>query len=237
MPGVFITFEGIDGSGKTTQLKILSRLLEQQGMDVLCIREPGGTLIGEGIREILLDGRNTAMSDRCELLLYEAARAQIADEVIRPALDASKVVLCDRFLDSTLAYQGFGRGLDPIMIGELSSFATAGLIPDRTLFFRIPMSVSRSRLMATGADPDRLERSGDGFFERVASGFERIAESDPDRIRVVDGEGTPVQTALLMLEEVADLFPALDPGAAGRLVGDLSVTGLEEDTGDVGGGR
>ena len=131
--GIFITFEGGDGTGKTTHIKRLAQTLKDYGTEVVCVREPGGTKIGEAVRDILLDPQNAQMSSECELLLYEAARAQIVSEVIKPALARGAVVLCDRFADSTLAYQGFGRGLDKAFIQGASAFAQAGVQPDRTI--------------------------------------------------------------------------------------------------------
>src|SRR5579863_7603956 len=143
--GIFITFEGIDGSGKTTQLRILSEHLRQTGREVVEAVEPGGTEIGRQIRAILLDGRNTHLTPRAELLLYFASRAQNVEEVIRPALDAGKIVLCDRFTDSTLVYQGCGRGLGADVVMTLHQLACQGLDPDLTVFVDIDLDESLAR--------------------------------------------------------------------------------------------
>ena len=176
--GVFVTFEGGDGAGKSTQIRFLARLLEDAGREVVRLREPGGTAVGEALRAVVLDPAHEAMSDRAELLIYEAARAQIVDEVIRPALGRGAVVLCDRFYDSTVAYQGCGRGLDGAFIDAANRFACDGVVPDATVLLVAPASAVRSR-MGRREGADRLGLAGDAFHSRVAVGFEQIAEADP----------------------------------------------------------
>lgn len=173
--GVFITFEGIDGSGKSTQLQALHRTLTGAGLEVLLVREPGGTMIGEKIRELLLDKENTGMTSETELLLYEAARSQIVREVIRPALDSGKIVICDRFYDSSAAYQGYGRGLPLGDVSALNRFATGGLEPDLT--FLLDISARDAALRMSGRDSleDRLEIEGIGFMEAVREGYLTMA--------------------------------------------------------------
>lgn len=165
--GIFITLEGGDGAGKSTHLQNLANKFEELGRDVLIVREPGGTVIGEKIRDLLLDKSHTEMTPRAELLLYEAARAQIVEEKIKPALNAEKVVLCDRFFDSSVAYQGYARGLDVAEIKKANLFATGGLQPDRTIIIYTD-SVANSMQRATkNQDADRIELEGQSFQEKV----------------------------------------------------------------------
>lgn len=209
-PGVFITFEGDDGVGKSTHINFLADVLESHGFEVLRLREPGGTAIGESLRALVLDAKNEEMSPEAELLIYEAARAQIVAEVIKPALSRGAVVLCDRFTDSTVAYQGFGRGLEQGFISAANSFAIQGVVPDRTLIFTVP-GESRDKRMRKRADEgktaDRLEAAGDEFHSRVSAAFKGIAASDSERVRVIDASGLHSETARAIFLQVADLFP------------------------------
>lgn len=173
--GMFVTFEGIDGSGKTTQLQALKNTLINAGRDVLLVREPGGTFIGEKIRSVLLDTANTGMSRETEILLYEAARSQIVREVIRPALLDGKIVICDRFYDSSVAYQGYGRGLDLDDVSFLNRFATGGLEPDLTFLLDIPAADARARMHGREEVADRLEIEGHDFMETVRQGYLDLA--------------------------------------------------------------
>ena len=185
--GLFLVFEGIDGSGKTSQLRRTKEYLLDKGIDVVTTREPGGTPISEKIRGLLLDPENKAMVDRCELLLYAAARAQHLAEVIVPALNEGKAVLCDRFSLSTAAYQGYGRGLDLSLPEAVHSVAAAGVRPDVTLVVDVPVEVGAMRGAVSRGEPkDRLEQEKSDFFERVRQGFLAEAEKD-DTIRVIDG--------------------------------------------------
>jgi dTMP kinase len=181
--GVLITFEGIDGCGKSTQLELLAADLESLGLEVVRTREPGGTRLGEAIREALLDARNDGMSPRAEALLYAAARAQLVEEVIRPALAAGRVVLSDRYIDSSLAYQGFGRELGHDDVILLSAWATDHLFPDLTLLLTVTPEVRRTRMKRVS---DRLESGGEEFFHKVEEGYRRLAHDHRHRIRVVD---------------------------------------------------
>ena len=174
MRGIFLTFEGIDGCGKSTQLRKAAEFLEQQGVPYITTREPGGSPIAEQIRGILLDAKNTAMSDRTEALLYAAARAQHIDEVVLPALKEGKVVLCDRFLDSSEAYQGFGRALGGEYIRQINAYT-----PEQSL----------ARIGSRG-QADRLEQQSMEFFHRVYEGFEAIAAREPERVTVLDANQT-----------------------------------------------
>ena len=173
--GLFVTFEGIDGCGKTTQVTALRDSLEAKGARVIVIREPGATFIGEKIRSILLDNANSGMSSETEVLLYEAARAQIVSEVIRPALLAGKVVICDRFYDSSVAYQGYARGLPLESIDSLNQFATGGLEPDLTFLLDLPAEAALERMNVRVGSHDRLEIEGLGFMEKVRAGYLELA--------------------------------------------------------------
>jgi dTMP kinase len=189
--GFFITFEGIEGCGKSTQLGLLKAHLEKKGRAVLSVREPGGTLLGEAVRSVLLNGTEEGVDPWAELFLYEACRAQLVSKVIRPALAEGKVVVSDRFYDSTLAYQGFGRGLDASKIESLNELATGGLVPDVTILVDCPEEVGLhrawSRINASaGAREDRFEKENLAFHRRVRQGFLEIAKTSA-RVKVVDG--------------------------------------------------
>lgn len=183
--GLFITVEGIDGCGKSTQARLIAAALEAAGHDVLRLREPGGVKISEQIREILLDPANAEMGDVCELLLYEAARAQLVHQVIRPTLAAGKTVVCDRFYDSTTAYQAFADGLDRNMVSQANELAVDGCRPDLTLVFDLPVEDALRRRSGREAE-DRLELKGLEFQERVAAGFRAVAADEPDRVKLID---------------------------------------------------
>lgn len=183
--GHFITVEGIDGVGKSTQAALIEAVLDSAGYDVLRLREPGGVKISEQIRAILLDPANAEMGDACELLLYEAARAQLVHQVIRPALAAGKTVVCDRFYDSTTAYQAFADGLDRNMVSQANELAVDGCRPDLTLVFDLPVEDALRRRSGREAE-DRLELKGLEFQERVAAGFRAVAADEPDRVKLID---------------------------------------------------
>ena len=185
--GVFITLEGIEGSGKTTQAMLLKDLLRAKGFEVVVTREPGGPPIAEKIRDILLDRSNKRMVALTELFLYEASRAQHVAEIIRPALDAGKAVICDRFFDASTAYQGNARGLDMEAVRNLNLLATSGLLPDLTLVFDLPVEVGLRRL---GRRPDRIESETLEFHERVRRGYLEMAGFDGFRIKVIDASGS-----------------------------------------------
>jgi dTMP kinase len=191
MSGLFITFEGTEGGGKTTQIRLLAERLRPTGRSIRLLREPGGTPIGEEIRHILKhSAQNYAMTPEAELLLMNASRAQLVREVIRPALAAGEVVLCDRFFDSTVAYQGYGRELDLAFVRALIHFAVGETRPLLTLFLSVPLEVSEarrlSRLAGQPPERDRFEESDRDFFERVEKGFLAIAAAEPGRMRVID---------------------------------------------------
>lgn len=192
--GLFIVFEGIDGAGKTSQLKRTKEYLESRGCTVTVTREPGGTPIGEKIRELLLDTANAAMNDGCELLLYGASRRQHIAEVILPALKRGNVVLCDRFSLSTVAYQGYGRGIDLSLISEINEIAAGDIVVDRTYILDVPTEVSAERVRISRGDcGDRLEQENSAFFERVRQGFLQEAAANKDIVLL---DGTREETAV-----------------------------------------
>lgn len=184
--GRLITFEGIDGSGKSTQITMLADSLRAAGMDVLVLREPGGTPIGEAIRKILLDSKHDGMSQETELLLFEAARAQLIREVIEPALAAGTNVICDRFFDSTLAYQGYGRGMDLGMIEAMNRYAVGSSRPDLTILLDLPVETAVLRLAGRLGAADRLEGEGLAFMQRTCEGYRALAAREPERIIKLD---------------------------------------------------
>lgn len=187
MAGLFITFEGPDGAGKTTQLGMLADKIRQAGYAVLCTREPGGTRISDKIREMLLDPANKEMDARAEALLYAAARAQHVAEVICPALSEGKIVLCDRFVDSSLAYQGWGRGLNKAALYAISNFAADDLQPDMTFLLDVSPDVGNLRISNRCGDTrDRIEQEHNCFKDRVYTGFRELAREHTARIRHVD---------------------------------------------------
>lgn len=193
MKGTFITFEGCEGAGKSTQIRLLSQYLAERGKECVVTREPGGSAISEAIRAVILDGKNTAMTDECEALLYAAARAQHLSDTVLPALEAGKTVLCDRYLFSSFAYQGYGRGLDMDFLRAVNSFALQGHMPDITLFLDIPPRSAFER--KHGADRnDRIEQAGEAFHARVYQGYLRLAEEYPGQIVRVDCSGTKFET-------------------------------------------
>lgn len=206
--GVFVTFEGGDGAGKTTHIRFLANALSGMGREVVCLREPGGTDVGEQLRGVVLSPKNVNMCDASELLIYEAARAQLVSEVIVPALSRGAVVLCDRFTDSTVAYQGYGRGLDRAFVDAANAFACQGLVPDRTILLVSGGSTADGLARATRrAGADRMERAGEDFHARVNAAFLDIARRDPKRVRLVQSSGRKSHTAVQVFAQLADLFP------------------------------
>ena len=206
--GIFITFEGGEGAGKTTHIRFLSEALRAHGREVLCLREPGGTEVGERLRAVVLDPANDGLSDEAELLIYEAARAQLVAQVIAPALKRGAVVLCDRFTDSTVAYQAYGRGLPRMFVDRVNEFACQGVHPDRTILMTTGASAAVGLVRATHrGGADRLERAGEEFHARVNEAFAEIARRDPERVRTVVSDGSKSATAAAVFAELADLFP------------------------------
>lgn len=189
----FITFEGCEGVGKTTQVRLAHEYLLKNGCDVIMTREPGGSVIAEKIRNIILDKENTGMSVMSEILLYLAARAQHLKDIIIPALDRGQLVLCDRYIDSTRAYQGAARNIEPEIIDKLNSTVIGDYKPELTVFLDVPPHIAFAR--KGGADKeDRMEREGMEFHKKVYEGYRQIAAEDPERFVCVDGGGTKPET-------------------------------------------
>ena len=200
-PGRFITFEGGEGCGKSTQIRLLAERLRAAGREVLLTREPGGTALAEKIRSLVREESDDPPNSRAETLLFIASRAQVVENVIRPALASGTWVLCDRFADSTFAYQGYGRGLPLGFLRDANDFACKGLKSDLTLLLEVPPETAAKRMRrreeATGTAADRIELAGDDFHDRLRRGFRVLAEAEPERITVIDASGTE--------EEVWDL--------------------------------
>lgn len=217
MTGIFITFEGPDGAGKTTQLKKLAFALQEEGWSAVVTREPGGTVISDKIREILLSPEHVEMSDQAEVLLYAASRAQHVQERIVPSLNRGQIVLCDRFVDASIAYQAYGLGIEERMVRSVNQFATDGLVPDRTYMLDIPVEESRRRLLTrSGAelppDLDRIEQKELEYHRRVREGFLRIAQAEPQRVRLLDAARTEDELAGEILSDVRRLLERCDKG-------------------------
>ncbi len=197
---MFVSFEGVDGSGKSTQTRLLAERLGSEGREVVLAREPGGTAAGERIRELLLHGE--ALAPWTEASLFAAARAQLVHEVIRPALARGADVVCDRYLDSSLAYQGVARGLGVERVLELNLLATGGLLPDRTFLILLPPAEAAAR---RGGEPDRIEREGAAFAEEVDGAYRELARIFAARVTVVDGGGNPEDIAETVRGHLRDL--------------------------------
>lgn len=202
MQGLFITFEGPDGCGKTTQMKLLAEYFEKKGKEVVLTREPGGKGLGEKVREILLnyDGE---VSDRCESFLFLADRAQNIDIIVNPAVKEGKIVLCDRHIDSTVAYQGYGRGLNIDRINMLNNLATNGKKPDLTLVFDVDVETSMKRV---GKEKDRMESAGIDFHNRVRKGYIELAKQEPKRIKVLDATKSIEEIHKDVINILAEVF-------------------------------
>ncbi|MCP4425092.1 MAG: dTMP kinase [Chloroflexi bacterium] len=185
---MFITFEGPEGSGKSSQIPLLAAFLRRQGLDVIATREPGGTFIGDQIRDVLHDVANTAMDATAELLLYSASRAQLVGELVRPALAEGKIILCDRFADSTLAYQGYGRNLDLTSLRTITQFAIGGLKPDLTLLLDIDVKRGLNRRRDGNEEMNRLDLEALHFHQRVREGYHELALMEPERWVIVDAD-------------------------------------------------
>jgi len=206
--GRFITFEGGEGAGKTTQIRLLEEALLRSGRKVVAVREPGGSPLSEKIRCLLKDFRDDPPLPKTELLLFLAARAQLVESVIAPALEAGTWVLSDRFGDSTVAYQGYGRGLPLDILKTMDSFACSSLKPDATFLLELPAGEAlrrmRSREEATGVSADRFETAQGGFHERVRAGFSEIARAEPGRVVRVDASGTVEEISAFILKSLAE---------------------------------
>jgi len=198
---VFVSIEGVDGSGKSTQARLLEQHLRGLGRDVLATREPGGTELGEAVRRLVLNGPE--MTDWAEAALFAAARAEHAAEVIRPALERGADVVCDRFVDSSLAYQGLARGLGLEPVLELNPTVLEGLLPDRTFVLALDAGAAGARRRG---DPDRIEREGDAFQARVGEAYQELARRFPERIELLDGSSPPEEIAAVVRERVEGLL-------------------------------
>lgn len=205
-PG-FISFEGIDFSGKSTQIKLLLQHLAAIGLNAEVFREPGGTKISEQIRHLLLSPENNEMSNRAELLLYSAARAQLVEEVLVPVLKNGAHLIADRFFDSTTAYQGFGRQLDMAFIRQLNDFATDGLKPYRTILIDVKPETAMHRRKLAGRSNDRLEAENLRFYQRIREGYHQIADAEKQRFMVIDGERSPQTIAAEIHTLVKTFWP------------------------------
>lgn len=211
--GFFITFEGIEGCGKSTQVRLAAEHLSRAGYEVVVTREPGGCPIADAIRAILLDARNNAMVPMTELLLYAAARAQHVAEVIEPALSVGKIVLCDRFTDSTLSYQGFGRQLDRELIARLNTLAAGSIRPDLTVLLDCPVETGLARAMArinssSTAREERFEQESLLFHRRIRDGFLSLAAAEPARFVVLDGSRGIEETETLVTKAILSRLPS-----------------------------
>jgi dTMP kinase len=218
--GSLITIEGLDGAGKTTLASGLATALRERGARVELLREPGGVAAAERVRELVKDPR-LRVGPRAEALLYAAARAQLVEERVAPLLADGAVVVLDRFLDSSLAYQGAGRELGVDAVRAINLFGTGGLVPDRTLLLRAEPALGRARQAGRGEAPDRLEREGEGFFAATAAAYDELARTEPQRIRVLDASEAPERVLAAALREVEDLVPEVaaagtGTGAVGR---------------------
>lgn len=203
---MFITFEGIDGSGKTTQITLLESWLRGKGMGVVSLREPGGTALSESVRGVLLSAKHDIVS-RAELLLFEAARAQLVETVIRPAINRGEVVICDRFADSSTAYQGFGRGLPVEEVQQCNNIATGGLLPTITFFLDVSVEISLARASGRQTSaPDRMEKSGLEFFERVRNGYLALANAEPERFVIVPAEQLAEEIHIVICRRITTLL-------------------------------
>jgi len=206
--GRLITIEGLDGAGKSTLAAKLAQAIAQRGVRVELLREPGGVALSERIRELVKDP-SLSVGGRAEALLYAAARAELVHERVRPLLEQGAIVLLDRFVDSSLAYQGAGRGLGVEQVRAINLFATGEVIPARTLLLRIAPATRRGRLHTRGEERDRLEREDERFFATIATAYDELARADPQRIRCIDGEQPPARVLEQALDEIEDLLPEL----------------------------
>ena len=203
MSGLFITFEGVEGAGKSTQAALLRDALQRAGLRVRALREPGGTPVGESIRALLLSEKDP-VTLQAELLLFLAARAQLVEMVIRPRLSAGEIVICDRYIDSTTAYQGYARGNDLELVQKMNEFATGGLNPDITFLLDLEPTVGLNRQK----DRNRMEAEGLAFHERVRHGFLAIARAEPQRVTVIDAARPAIQLQEMILDQVSARLPA-----------------------------
>jgi dTMP kinase len=207
MAGRLITIEGLDGAGKTTLADALVAALADRGVDIELLREPGGVELSERIRTLVKDPA-LQVDPRAEALLYAAARAQLVAERVAPLLEAGRWVLLDRFVDSSLAYQGAGRGLGVEAVRAINDFGTRGLRPDRTLLLRVDARTRDQRQAARGEAPDRLEREDGSFFAAIGAAYDALAAAEPERVRVLDASAPPAEVAAAAVRALADLLPS-----------------------------
>lgn len=205
--GLFVTFEGGDGAGKTTLVRSLTQILEQRGLPVLTTRAPGGTELGERIRDLLLHSKDFCITKRAEFYLFLADRAQHVEQIIRPALEDGRIVLCDRFNDSTIAYQGHARGLSEEKVAAECAFACGGVQPDCTFYLDIPPHIGMQRVQK-GGKQDRIEAEAPAFHEEIRRAFLRIANREPQRVHLLDATRPPQEVQTLALEKLDALLAA-----------------------------
>ncbi len=203
MKGLFITFEGLDGSGKTTQIALLADYLKRKGREVITTIEPGGTTLGDRIRQILLDKNNAGMSHKAEIFLFEASRAELVSKVIAPALGSGKIIICDRFFDSTIAYQGIARGLGVEKVMELSLWATDGIVPDLTFLLSVDVEGGEKRLSGSSKNRDRIESEEEKFKQRIFDGYIELARKYSGRIVLIDAK-QEIKTIFNQIRERVD---------------------------------
>lgn len=220
--GAFVTLEGVDGAGKSTQVAMLVERLRAAGFEVVQLREPGGTVISEKIRALLLDPSNAEMSPECELLLFEASRAQLVREVIEPALERGAVVVCDRFYDSTHAYQAGGRGFDDAVVRRANELGSCGLVPDLTLVLDMDPAEAFARAGQRG-EHDRMEAEGLAFQQRVRADYLALAKAEPARVRLVSAVGEPAEVAGAIDDVLAEVGLLGEAGAASGVATDVAV--------------
>ena len=204
--GLFITFEGIDGCGKSTQIAKAAEYLKEKGIPHIVTREPGGTPLAEKIRELILSPQNSEMKNSCELLLYLSARAQHVEEKIKPALEKGTTVLCDRYQEATFAYQGFGRGYPLNLLQKLNAFATGGLVPSKTFIFDITVECAFDRMKKSGKAPDRLEKNSKEFYQKIREGYLALASAHPKRIKLIQGEKSIDEIFLEVKKDLEELY-------------------------------
>ena len=210
--GILITLEGPEGAGKTTILQQILPILTQVGVAILITREPGGIRIAESIREIILAPENTAIDGRTELLLFAAARRQHLNEKVRPALAEGKIVIIDRFIDSSVAYQGYARGIDVADVEMINNFATDGLLPDLTLYFDVDTEIGLSRVMSGNREVNRLDLEAKEMHQKVRAGYQAIAKANPERIVTIDASQTIDQVVSTTLSTLQSRFPEIFDG-------------------------
>ena len=210
--GILITLEGPEGAGKTTILQQILPILTQVGVAILTTREPGGIRIAESIREIILAPENTAIDGKTELLLFAAARRQHLNEKVRPALAEGKSVIIDRFIDSSVAYQGYARGIDVADVEMINNFATDGLLPDLTLYFDVDTEIGLSRVMSGNREVNRLDLEAEEMHQKVRAGYQAIAKANPERIVTIDASQTIDQVVSTTLSTLQSRFPEIFDG-------------------------